>query len=156
MRSLPTRTVRVLVTPAASVLAGAAPQMVVEPWRAMKERHFGGAHVPLHASELRQPTDGQLEALSQYFHTRAFGRFGATMTIDTALPDSQRPLDLMPGILRNRWTEIASRCVPAPVEIALLFESSRRLDVAKEQLHDFSASVRTGWNRLERGIHRIG
>ena len=29
-------------------------------------------------------------------------------------------------------------------------------DVAKEQLHDFSASVRTGWNRLERGIHRIG
>jgi hypothetical protein len=79
------------------------------PWREMKERHFGGADVALHASDLRQPTPEQLEALGAFFRAKRFGRFAVIMCRDVSLPEGESPIQAMRGAVRDRWSELASR-----------------------------------------------
>lgn len=110
------------------LLAAAIEQNLRRPWRQMKELHFGGANVPLHASELRDPTDMQVAAVGEFFGTQPFGRFAVTMTDKTALPDGIKPIQLMPGLLRRRWEALAPRFVPLPVEVAFIHEASDRGD----------------------------
>lgn len=110
------------------LLAAAIEQNLRRPWRQMKEFHFGGADVPLHASELRDPTDAQVAALGEFFETREFGRFAVTMTHKTALPDGIKPIQVLPGLLRRRWEALAPRFVPLPVEVAFIHEASDRGD----------------------------
>jgi hypothetical protein len=50
-----------------AVPAFVAPDVLERPWREMKECHFGGPDVALHASDLQSPTGEQLEALSAFF-----------------------------------------------------------------------------------------
>jgi len=53
------------------IMAGAIGPVLKQP-RAMKAEHFGGPDVPLHASELRNPTQSQLDALNRFFVSRNF------------------------------------------------------------------------------------
>ena len=108
------------------VPAFAAPDVLERPWREMKERHFGGADVALHASDLRHRTPEQLEALGAFFRDNRFGRFAVTMCRDVSLPEGESPIQAMRGALRDRWSELASRVDPTPVEVAFLFEASER------------------------------
>ena len=71
------------------------------PWRAMKERHFGGADVPLHASDLRDPTGDQLDALNGFFRHQPFGHFAVVMPA-TMAPNGLEPIRVMPHLLRYR------------------------------------------------------
>lgn len=115
------------------VMAANAQTVLTSPWRAMKECHFGGADVPLHASDLEDLTTDQLEALGNFFRSQPFGRFGVTMTVETVLPETHSTMTTMPKVLGNRWGEIASRFHPPPVQVAVLFESSHRLDPLVER-----------------------
>src|ERR1700694_3004897 len=50
-----------------ALLAAAIDPVLRTPGRNMKALHFGGADIPLHASDLRDPTPQQLEALGAFF-----------------------------------------------------------------------------------------
>ncbi len=50
-----------------AINSSSAAAVIAEPWRATKAAHFGGEDIPLHANELRNPTTGQLDALSKFF-----------------------------------------------------------------------------------------
>src|SRR6516162_8617273 len=63
-----------------ALLAAAIDPVLRQPWREMKAHHFGGADVPLHASDLRSPTAQQVAALGEFFEKQPFGRFAVTMT----------------------------------------------------------------------------
>ena len=116
-----------------AVMAGAIDDVLRRPWRALKEAHFGGVDVKLHAADLRDPAITQLDALGHFFRTQPFGRFAVTLTARTMLPADIRPYDLMPNTVRRTWTELASRCQPAPIEVALLHEASERGDQLVER-----------------------
>jgi hypothetical protein len=124
-----------------AVLAAAIEPVLRQPWREMKARHFGGADVPLHASELRSSTEDQLTALNEFFERQQFGRFAVTMTRKTELPDGVAPIRVMPGLLRRRWQELAPRFVPLPVEVAFIHEASDRGDKLLERYFGESVVV---------------
>jgi hypothetical protein len=114
------------------------------PWREMKARHFGGPDVPLHASDLRFPTDEQMTAVGQFFERQQFGWFAVTMTHKTELPDRIRPIQVMPGLLRRRWQDLAARFHPVPVEVAFIHEASDRGDELLERYFGQSVVVIDG------------
>lgn len=113
--------------------AMAAEEQLARPWRTLKEQHFGGAQIALHAADLRNPTSAQLDALGDFFKYQKFGRFGATVTSKALLHGGLKPYDVLPGALRKRWEELASRVQPTPTEIALLHEASERGDPLVER-----------------------
>jgi uncharacterized protein DUF3800 len=108
------------------ILAGAVEGVVKAPWRAMKEKYFGGANVPLHASDLRNPSAEQLKAIGTFFREQEFCRFGVTITASTRLPDKMDPYAPVAGALRKRWEELVPRFNPMPTELALIYEASQR------------------------------
>lgn len=112
--------------------ASAAETHLAGPWRALKEDHFGGA-TSLHAADLKSPSSAQLDALAHFFGNHAFGRFAATVTSKALLRGDLKPYDVLPGALRNRWAELASRVQPTPTEVALLHEASERGDPLVER-----------------------
>jgi hypothetical protein len=116
-----------------ALLAAAVDQNLRKPWRDLKAEHFGGADVPLHASDLRNPTAEQIEALNHFFETQTFGRFVVTMTRKTELPDQVKPIQVMPGLLRRRWEALLPRFQPRPVEVAFIHEASDRGDELLER-----------------------
>jgi hypothetical protein len=116
-----------------AIMAGAIDPVLRQPWRAMKERHFGGADVALHASDLHFPTPEQLNALAVFFREQSFGRFAVTMNATTKLPPGKKPIEIMPGALRKRWEELTPRFGPMPVEVAFMHEASERGDALLEK-----------------------
>jgi hypothetical protein len=112
-----------------AILAGAIDRDIRGPWRKMKADHFGGWDIPLHANELRDPTEDQIKALAQFFTSQQFARFAVTMTPATKIQlHGYAPIEAMPGLLRNRWQDLAPRFFPLPVEIAFIHEASERGD----------------------------
>jgi len=111
-----------------ALLAAAIEPVLRTPWRNMKALHFGGADLPLHASDLRSPTATQLEALGTFFRNQTFGRFAVTMT-RSDLPSDIEPMRIMPRLVRRRWEELTPRFDPLPVEVAFIHEASDRGDV---------------------------
>jgi hypothetical protein len=109
----------------------------------MKAQHFGGADVPLHASDLRSPTEKQLEALGAFFRNQNFGRFAVTIT-PSALPSGTEPMQVMPGLVRCRWEALAGRFVPLPVEVAFIHEASDRGDALLERYFGESVVIIDG------------
>jgi len=55
------------------------------PWRELKERHFGGANVPLHASAVDRTNTAGIDALGNFFRTRRFARFATVITAETTI-----------------------------------------------------------------------
>ena len=124
-----------------ALLAAAIDPVLRQPWREMKAHHFGGADVPLHASDLRSPTAQQVAALGEFFEKQPFGRFAVTMTRNTQLPEGFTPIQVMPGLLRRRWEALTPRFNPFPVEVAFIHEASDRADELLERY--FGQSVVT-------------
>ena len=111
-----------------AIPASAIEEHLRQPWRELKETHFGSADVALHASDLRNPTQAQLDALGAFFRKQRFGRFAVTMTSKVKLPDGVEPYRVIPNVLRKRWAELISRVQPIPPEVALIHEASQRGD----------------------------
>lgn len=124
-----------------AIMMAAIEDVVRRPWRALKEKHFGGAAEPLHASDLREPTRAQLDALAQFFLRQRFARFAVTMNSDTRLPKGSVAYEFMAPALRKRFQEVASRCSVPPVEIAFVHEASQRGDELLERF--FGPSIVT-------------
>jgi hypothetical protein len=127
-----------------AILAAAIENNLRTPWRQMKERHFGGPDVPLHAADLRSPTDAQINAIAEFFRKQEIGRFAVTMTESTKLPEGVRPIQVMPAALRRRWEELAPRFAPLPVEIAFIHEASNRGDELLDKYFGESVVVMDG------------
>jgi hypothetical protein len=116
-----------------AVMSSAADAEINTPWRDLKAKHFGGADVPLHAADLRAPTEAQLSALAAFFKDRKFARFAVTLSASTKMPEGNTPYDLAAGLLRNRFQDLLSRLSPEPQEVAFLHESSERCDQLVER-----------------------
>jgi hypothetical protein len=111
-----------------AVLSSLADAEINTPWGEMKAAHFGGANAPLHAADLRAPTEGQLSALAAFFKNRKFARFAVTLSASTKIPAGKAPYDVAAGLLRNRFQDLLSRLSPEPQEVAFLHESASRCD----------------------------
>lgn len=116
-----------------AVISSAADAEINSPWRAMKAEHFGGADVPLHAADLRAPTEEQLSALATFFKNRKFARFAVTLSASTKIPEGSVPYDYAAGLLRNRFQDLLLRVRPLPAEVAFLHEASSRGDQLVER-----------------------
>jgi hypothetical protein len=126
-----------------ALLAAAIDPVLRTPWRDMKALHFGGADVPLHASDLRSPTSGQLEALGTFFRNQTFGRFAVTIT-RSDLPSDIEPMRIMPRLIRRRWEDLTPRFHPLPVEVAFIHEASDRGNALLEKYFGESVVIVDG------------
>jgi hypothetical protein len=116
-----------------AVLAAAIPVMLRDPWREMKRIHFGGADVRLHASDLRNPTATQIEAVAKFFKEQEIGRFAVTITHGSKLPDGVTPYQAVAACTKRRWEKLTPRFNPLPSEIAIIHEASERGDALVER-----------------------
>jgi hypothetical protein len=98
--------------------------VIAAPWRGMKDRLFHGRETPLHAADLKRPTQEQLAALSQFFRDHRFSRFAAVMTRDTKIPKGISPYHLAAVSLLRRIERSTVRYMFSSV--ALMVESSSR------------------------------
>ena len=99
--------------------------VVDRPWRQLKEEHFGGTDIALHASDLRRPSVGQLEALGDFFSTQPFFRF-ATIVASTLRNETEFPLvQILAGPIWQQIAEIAGWV--RPTEVVVVIEDSARL-----------------------------
>lgn len=99
---------------------------LANPWEALKERHFPNLKGAMHASELRQPTRDQLEALNSFFANMQFFRIAVMASRDFANQSRAPVLQLVCRHLLECVAEISS--IVQPTEITIVFENSERLD----------------------------
>ena len=111
-----------------AIIAKALDAELRNPWLHMKAEHFGGPDTPLHAADLRSPTPEQMNALSLFFTKRPIGRFAATLSIDTKLPERMPPYEAVAMVLRERFAELSNRAANTIEGVGLVFEGSDRGD----------------------------
>jgi hypothetical protein len=142
-------------------LASSYEEAIRIPWRGLKQRHFGGSDVGLHASELRNPSKEQIDALARFFLSQPFYRFYAIAKRTTTIDGVLDPYRLVAGALLKRVTTIASRCVLD--SLAMIFEQTDRLDFLAARFfssYDFSyedgGSIPVEWRRMSKSLHEPG
>lgn len=106
-----------------------------EPWKMMKDNHFGGQENRLHASDLHKPTDKQLQALELFFTKIPFFRF-ATMSAHTFDNNSgETSIHLLVTSIMHQVCEFATLAQPS--NIIFIVEHSER--IGKEVMHYLSS-----------------
>lgn len=78
------------------------------PWRQMKAECFGGPTTPLHAADLRPPSQRQLEALGHFFANNHFGRLAVVLTSETAGVQRYPPYHVVAGPYMTRIASFAA------------------------------------------------
>lgn len=123
-------------------------------WIEMKRQNFGSADVALHASDLRSPSQNQLDALTNFFKTDCFTRIVAVASSKTAFPDGHPPFQPIALCLLKR-IERASLRFPLS-SIALIVESSSRANsLTNQYLGPFdTARIETARSTVKAPIHR--
>ena len=100
--------------------------LIETPWWKMKEEHFGGWSKPMHAADLRNLTEGQMQAVGTFFETNYFFRF-ACMAAESA--DHCEEISIITAVgalLMDRVLDIAT--VTRTTEVTAIFEHSQRLN----------------------------
>jgi hypothetical protein len=110
-----------------AMLVGQYLDSVALPWYRLKQVHFDGADVPLHASGLR-PSVQQIEGLNEFFQHATCFRFAAVLTDRMEIRDPAARVELAALMMGRLLTRIGSR-VPFS-KIAMLFDRSERLGPA--------------------------
>lgn len=129
-----------------AVLAADYETTIANPWRQLKQKHFAGANVPLHANQLRRPTAAQLSALGDFFSSDQFSRFAAISTSHTNFPDSVTPYQIVARAMLGRIEKVALKYHLTGV--ALMLESNDRSDsLAEKHLGPYS-KMRVEQDRL--------
>ncbi len=95
------------------------------PWAALKERHFGGARVPLHAAGLN-PNPEQAAALGNFFRDQMFGRFAAITTDRTELSSPLSRFESAALVMGKLIDEAATEYHFD--QIAVIFEHNQRTE----------------------------
>lgn len=122
-------------------------------WRQMKESFFGGPDVPLHASELKSPSQAQITALCEVFAIDRFTRVVAVASSKTAFPDGHPPYQLIALTLIRRIERAGSRFPLS--RLALIVESSSRANaLANRYLGPFNVvRIESARGATEAQIH---
>lgn len=84
------------------VMAGELEAIVRAPWREVRRVVMGSADTPLHATDLRNPSQGQIEAFTRFFSTWRFGRVAVTITTATKLHEDPSAVQTVVKALQLR------------------------------------------------------
>jgi hypothetical protein len=108
-----------------AILVGQYHEYMRLPWALMKQQHFAGPLQPLHASDLRNPTPAQIEALNSFFQGQVFFRLAALLTDQFPVGDPSARVEII-SLMLSRLLSVVSTRVPFS-KIALIFDRSERL-----------------------------
>lgn len=96
------------------------------PWHRMKQDHFGGAEVPLHAAK-RGLTQGQVEALAGFFRASSCHRLAVIVADKRLVESDYRPYNI---VLDQLMVTVLDLAFPGGRQVAgrivLIFEDSER------------------------------
>jgi len=95
------------------------------PWTALKDRHFGGRQVPLHATGL-MPSPEQAAALGSFFKEQTFGRFAAITSDRTDLGSPLSRFESAALVMGKLIDEVATHYEFD--QIAVVFEHNQRTE----------------------------
>lgn len=109
-----------------AVLVGQYRELIVAPWMRMKRTYFGGPDVPLHAADLRNPTQEQATAIAAVFEQNPFFRFAALLTAETNI-DSPDQRYLSASLMLLRFLTKIGEAAPFRRAV-IVFEASDRAD----------------------------
>jgi len=102
-------------------------RLIWQPWKVIRARVTGSPDTPLHASEFGSiATKSDMEAVSAFFRSQAFARFGAIITTETKLADELSLMKTIKTVLVQRINEIVGSTLCR--EVKVIFESSQRAD----------------------------
>ena len=96
------------------------------PWTTMKSECFGDENFPLHASDLTEPTDQQIQGIANFFRTNQFARLASVIKDTSALVGEFSAYQAIALSLQQRFCEIASRTNQIPDKVFFIFEDSER------------------------------
>jgi hypothetical protein len=105
--------------------------IVAPAWRELKAKHCGGEDVPLHASEFSPSDSDAVIALSDFFRTQHFSRFGVTITTATDCAGLE-PFRLVSSALLEQFRKTA-RYWSGIVRIRFILEQSDRGDALAQR-----------------------
>lgn len=100
--------------------------LIEVPWWKMKEQHFVGWSQPMHAADLRNPTEDQMQAVGTFSEANHFFRF-ACMAAESAENDDKISIITAVGaLLMERVLDMATAA--RTTEVTVIFEASQRLN----------------------------
>lgn len=100
------------------------PTNIVIPWEYLKENAFGGKDKPLHAADLKQPSNQQLKLLDTFFRRCAFCRVAAILSDKTVF---DKGIDIHHVVARGFYNRITDVCKWTVFDqIFMIFEDSQR------------------------------
>lgn len=109
------------------VIGSSYQDLIRYPWIRMKNECFDGSNFPLHASEMREPSQRQIDAIATFFRANQFSRFCAISRSTTQIDESLVPYQATAICLTERIRRIATQY---PFDsIAMIFEASDRADM---------------------------
>ena len=82
-------------------------RLINSPWSKMKDSKFEGANKPLHANELRSPTNDQYKALTDFFVNYYFCRVAAIISDKAIFEGDANPYETTSAALKNRILDVA-------------------------------------------------
>jgi len=106
-------------------ILGAHHAAVVELWRELRRTINGDPSAPLHAADLAY-TDANFSALSAFFKSPAFARFGVAATSKTNFLVDLHAMAAVMGMIKQHIARIVER-LPCST-VAVIFEASQRGD----------------------------
>ena len=96
-----------------------------QPWRELKESHFGSPDKPLHASQIDTANSAGISALGDFFTQRSFARFASVFTSRTRIePPRAQPYLAISLIVRQQIERLIKTFMF--YRLVLVFESSER------------------------------
>jgi hypothetical protein len=118
-------------------------RLIWQPWKAIRMRVTGSPDTPLHASQFGTIANkSDMEAVSAFFRSQAFARFGAIISTETKLADQLSLMQTMKTVLVERINQIMQPTLCR--EVKVIFESSQRADpIIRKVFQDFE--LRRGW-----------
>jgi hypothetical protein len=100
------------------------------PWIQLKQSHFGGESVPMHAADIQQNIKPeQIQQLSTFFRTKKFGRL-AVVTTDKVQFLAMERIDLLEVLLHSfilRVKNYLSKTNSSLESLVIIFEESESL-----------------------------
>jgi hypothetical protein len=110
-------------------LAGLHHRHIDQPWRNIKDTLFPEfKDRAMHASELRHPTQSQLNALGEFFAEGLFSRLAVVTRCDVTLPTNYTTIDAVAVAFLNKAAKIAEHHLFD--SLGFIFESSDRTNSA--------------------------
>jgi hypothetical protein len=109
------------------VLASLYGSNVLRPWQSLKDAEFYGRTTPLHAADLRKPTDSQLNALNSFFASSLFGRIAVIVSDKSAF---DKPYNLIEITMASLYQRIKAVLSYMPFEdIIMILEDSPKAEL---------------------------